>query len=201
VSGTQIVLNGTAGDDYGLTRVMFQYQILDASNKIIGSKAIPIRVSGTTVSSFQYYFDIASIALQPGEQLNYYVEAWDNDGVNGSKSSRSELMSYRAFDDKQIDSAINKSAQQINSGLSNSAQQNEQLQEEMQSLQSKMLQSDQMDWQQKQALQDLVKLQEKMKNNLEQAKKRFEEQIKQLCSLQQKHHRNMSIHFQMNEKM
>jgi hypothetical protein len=179
VSGTQIVLNGTAGDDYGLTRVMFQYQILDASNKVIGSKAIPIRVSGTTVSSFQYYFDIASIALQPGEQLNYYVEAWDNDGVNGSKSSRSELMSYRAFDEQQIDSAINKNAQQINSGLSNSAQQNEQLQEEMQSLQSKMLQSDQMDWQQKQALQDLAKLQEKMKNNLEQAQKRFDEQIKQ----------------------
>ena len=179
VSGTQIVLNGTAGDDYGLTRVMFQYQILDASNKVIGSKAIPIRVSGTTVSSFQYYFDIASIALQPGEQLNYYVEAWDNDGVNGSKSSRSELMSYRAFDEQQIDSAINKNAQQINSGLSNSAQQNEQLQEEMQSLQSKMLQSDQMDWQQKQALQDLAKLQEKMKNNLQQAQKRFDEQIKQ----------------------
>lgn len=179
LSGTQIVLNGTAGDDYGLSRVLFQYQILDASNKIIGSKSIPIRVSGTTVSSFQYYFDIASIALQAGEQLNYYVEAWDNDGVNGSKSSRSELMSYRAFDEQQIDSAINKSAQQINSGLSNSAQQNEQLQEEMQSLQSKMLQSDQMDWQQKQALQDLAKLQEKMKNNLQQAQKRFDEQIKQ----------------------
>jgi hypothetical protein len=42
-----------------------------------------------------------------------------------------------------------------------------------------MLQSDQMDWQQKQALQDLAKLQEKMKNNLQQAQKRFDEQIKQ----------------------
>lgn len=179
VSGTQVVLNGTAGDDYGISRVLFHYQILDASNKVIGSKVIPVKVSGGIVSSFQYYFDVATVALKPGEQLNYFVEAWDNDGVQGSKSSRSEIMSFKAFNAKQIDSAINKSAQQINSGLSNSAKQNEQLQDEMQSLQSKMLQSDQMDWQQKQSLQELAKLQEKMKNNLEQTKKRFEEQIKQ----------------------
>ncbi|MFA6149961.1 MAG: hypothetical protein WC716_01490 [Chitinophagaceae bacterium] len=179
VSGTQVVLNGTAGDDYGITRVLFHYQILDGNNRLTGSKSFPIKVSGGTVSSFQYYFDVASVALKPGEQLNYFVEAWDNDGVHGSKFSRSEMMSFKAFNEKQIDSAINKSAQQINSGLSNSAKQNEQLQDEMKSLQSKMLQSDQMDWQQKQSLQDLAKLQEKMKNNLEQIKKRFEEQTKQ----------------------
>lgn len=179
VSGTQLVLNGTAGDDYGISRILFHYQVLDQSSKLLSSKSILLKSSGSAVSTFQHYFDVSSVGLNPGEQLNYYVEAWDNDAVHGSKSSRSEMMSYRAFDTKQIDSAISKSAQQINSGLSNSAKQNEQMQEEMQSLQSKMLQSDQMDWQQKQALQDLAKLQEKMKNNLEQTKKRFEEQIKQ----------------------
>jgi len=179
VSGTQVVLNGTVGDDYGVSRVLFHYQVLDKDNKLLSGKSFPIKVANGTASVFQYYFDFATVSLQAGEQLNYYVEVWDNDGVHGSKSSRSEILSYRAFDAKQIDSAISKSAQQINSGLSNSAKQNEQLQEEMQSLQSKMLQSDQMDWQQKQSLQDLAKLQEKMKNNLEQTKKRFEEQIKQ----------------------
>ncbi|MES2479007.1 MAG: hypothetical protein V4561_07965 [Bacteroidota bacterium] len=179
VSGTQVVLNGTAGDDYGISRILFHYQVLDQSSKLLSSKSMLLKSSSATVSTFQHYFDVASVGLKPGEQLNYYVEAWDNDAVHGSKSSRSEMMSYRAFDARQIDSAISKSAQQINSGLSNSAKQNEQMQEEMQSLQSKMLQSNQMDWQQKQALQDLAKLQQKMKNNLEQTKKRFEEQIKQ----------------------
>lgn len=179
VSGTQVVLNGTVGDDYGVSRVLFHYQVLDKDNKLLTSKSFPIKAANGTVTAFQHYFDFSTVGLQPGEQLNYYVEAWDNDAVHGSKSSRSEIMSFRAFDANQIDSAISKSAQQINSGLSNSAKQNEQLQEEMQSLQSKMLQNDQMDWQQKQALQDLAKLQEKMKNNLEQTKKRFEEQIKQ----------------------
>jgi hypothetical protein len=179
VSGTQIVLNGTAGDDYGIARILFHYQVLNEAGKLIDSKQVNLKIPGGLASSFQYYFDIASVSLGSGEQLNYFIEAWDNDGVQGSKSVRSEMMSYRALDAKQVDSAISKSAQQINSGLSNSAKQNEQLQEEMQSLQNKMLQSEQMDWQQKQSLQQLARLQDKMKNNLEQIKKRFEEQIKQ----------------------
>ncbi|MDI9319816.1 MAG: hypothetical protein QM530_04995 [Phycisphaerales bacterium] len=179
VSGTQVVLNGTAGDDYGIVRVLFHCQILAPNNKLLSSKSFPVKTLSGTVSTFQHYFDVASLGMNPGEQLNYYIEAWDNDAVHGSKSSRSEMMTYKAFNAQQIDSAISKSAQQINSGLSNSAKQNEQLQDEIQSLQNKMLQSEQMDWQQKQALQDLAKLQEKMKNNLEQTKKRFEEQIKQ----------------------
>jgi hypothetical protein len=179
ISGTQIVLNGSIGDDYGISKALFHYQVLDQSNRVLSLKNTAIGITKGTVANFQYYFDVASISLKPGEQLNYFVEVWDNDGVHGSKATKSEMMSYRALDEQQIDSAINKNAQQINSGLSNSAKQNEQLEDQMQSLQTKMLQSDQMDWQQKQALQDLAKLQEKMKNNLEQTKKRFEEQIKQ----------------------
>lgn len=179
VSGTQIVLNGTAGDDYGIKSVLFRYQVRSSDNKLLSEKTIPLQVTGGTVSSFQHYFDVQSAELQPGQQLQYFVEVWDNDGVHGSKSARSETMSFRAFDERQIDSALQKNAQQINSGLSNSAKQNQQLQDEMQSLQNKMLKSDQMDWQQKQSLQDLARMQEKMKNNLEQIRKRFEEQMRQ----------------------
>lgn len=179
VSGTQVVLNGTAGDDYGISKILFHYQVLNEAGKMTGSKSVALKSSGGLASSFQHYFDIAALGLKSGEQLNYFIEAWDNDAVNGSKSVRSEMMSYRTLNAQQADSAISKSAQQINSGLSNSAKQNEQLQEEMQSLQSKMLQSEQIDWQQKQSLQQLAKLQDKMKNNLEQIRKRFEEQIKQ----------------------
>lgn len=179
VSGTQVVINGTAGDDYGISKAAFNYQVLDAKNKLLRSVALPIKLHQGTVAPFQYYFDIASLGLQQGEQLNYFVEVWDNDAVHGAKSVRSELMSYKAFNAQQIDSVIHKSAQQINAGLSNTAKQNEQMQDEMQSLQQKMLQSEQMDWQQKQALQDIAKLQAQMKNNVEQVKTRFDEQIKQ----------------------
>ncbi|RYE22149.1 MAG: hypothetical protein EOP51_13915, partial [Sphingobacteriales bacterium] len=179
VSGTQILLNGTAGDDYAITRVLFHYQIADGNNKELLNKSFPLKTSGGSLTEFQHYFDVQVLNLQPGQKLTYYVEAWDNDGVHGPKASRSELMSYQMYNPEQLDSAINQNAEQINSGLSNSAQHSEQLQNEYKDLQSKLLQSEGMEWEQQQKLQDLGKMQQQLKNQMEAVKKRLDEQTQQ----------------------
>jgi len=179
VSGKQILLTGTTGDDYGITRVLFHYQIVGAQNSTILSKSIPLRINPGMLTTFQHYFDIQPLNLQPGQKLNYFIEAWDNDGVRGSKASRSEMMSYTMFNADQLDSAIHANAEQISSGLSNSSQQTKKMQAELREMQSKMLQSDKLDWEQQQSLQDLAEKQEQMMQQLENTKKRFEEQVQQ----------------------
>lgn len=179
VSGTQVLLNGTAGDDYGISRVLFHYQVSNVRNEILSQKSLPLKNGGGALVNFQHYFDVQQLHLLPGQKLSYYIEAWDNDGVNGSKATRSEVMTYRMYDEKQIDSAISKNAQQISSGLSNSAQQTQQLHDELKELQSKMLQSDDMSFEQKQSLQELAEKQDQIKTQLENIKKRFEEQRRQ----------------------
>ncbi|MBS1739744.1 MAG: hypothetical protein JST88_04280 [Bacteroidetes bacterium] len=179
VSGKQILLNGTAGDDYGIINVSFHYSIVDDKNQTISNKTIPLHVVPETVATFQHYFDIEALRLKPGQKLNYFLEAWDNDAVNGSKASRSEVMTYTMFSSSQLDSAMNANAQQINSGLSNSAQQTKKMQGELRDMQTKMLQSNQLDWEQQQSLQNLAERQQQMMQQLENTKKRFEEQITQ----------------------
>ncbi len=179
VSKKQILLNGTAGDDYGIARVLFHYDISNENGQAIDHKSIALKVAGGTLTSFQYYFDVEAINLQPGQKLSYYIEAWDNDGVHGSKASRSEVMSYQMYNTKQIDSAINANSQQINSGISNSAEKTHQLQSAYKDMESKMLQSDKMDWQQQQSLQDMLKQQQQLQTQVENVKKRFDEQKKQ----------------------
>lgn len=178
VSGKQVVLTGSAGDDYGITRVTFNYEITD-KNKQVASKSIPVKITAGALATFEQYFDIQSLNLQPGQKLSYFIEAWDNDGVHGSKSSRSEVMTYLMYDEKQIDSAINENSRQINSGISNGAQKTQQLQSEYKDMQSKMLQSENVDWDQKQSLQEMMKKQMDLKTNVENIKQRFEEQMQQ----------------------
>jgi len=179
VSGKQVVLNGTAGDDYGISRVLFHYEITDEAGKLLKHQSVPLSVTTGALTNFQYYFDIETLRLVPGQRLNYYVEAWDNDGVHGSKATRSEVMSYRMYDNKQIDSAINANAQQINSGLSSSAQHTQQLQSQYKDMQSKMLKSDKLDWSQQQSLQEMMDKQLQLQSQLENVKKRFDEQKQQ----------------------
>jgi len=179
VTGKQVLLSGTAGDDYGISRVLFHYQIVDQENKTLSAKSIPLKINTGTLTSFQHYFDVEVLDLHPGQKLNYYVEAWDNDGVQGSKASRSEIMSFAMFDARQLDSAIHAGAEQISSGLSNSSQQTKKMQSELREMQSKMLQSDKLGWEEQQALQDIAQNQEQMMRQLENTKKQFEEQIRQ----------------------
>jgi hypothetical protein len=179
VSGKQILLSGTAGDDYGITKVLFHYKVTNNKDDVVAEKAMPVKATAGALTSFQQYFDIESLDLKPGQKVSYYIEAWDNDGVHGSKASRSEMMSYSMFNPKQLDSAINANAQQINSGLSNSAEQTQQMRDDFKEMQNKMLQSQEMDWQQKQQLQDMMDNQMKLQTQVENAKKRFEEQVQQ----------------------
>jgi len=179
VSRKQILLSGTAGDDYGITRVLFHYNISDERNQPIASKSIPLKITQGALTAFQQYFDIESLNLKTGQKLTYYIEAWDNDGVHGPKSVRSEVMSYQMYDKKQIDSAINANANQINSGISNSAEKLQQLQSDYKDMQTKMLQSNQLDWQQQQSLKDMMQQQQTLQSQVENIKKRFEEEKKE----------------------
>lgn len=179
VSGKQVLLNGNAGDDYGISRVLFHYTITDQQNRELKKRQQPLTITPGAMTAFQHYFDIQDLELQPGQKLSFYVEAWDNDGVHGSKASRSEVMEYRMYDREQLDSAINANSQQINSGLSNSSQRSEQLAEEYKEMQSRLLKSNDMDWEQQQSLQNMMKMQESLQNEMKAVKKRFEEQLQQ----------------------
>lgn len=179
VTGTQILLNGSAGDDYGISSVLFHYTITTANNTTVDKKKVKLPIAQGALTNFQHYFDVQDINLQPGQKLSYYIEAWDNDGVFGSKATRSQVMEYNMFDAKQVDSAINANTQQINSGLSNSSMRTEQLQDEYQDMQSKLLKSKDMDWEQQESLQNLMKMQQSLQSEMKAVKKRFEEQLKQ----------------------
>ncbi len=82
ITGQQVLVTGNASDDYGLSRLYFHYRILNAGKQVVAEKNIPIKLAAGNVAPFQHYIDFATLNLLPGQQVNYYVEAWDNDGVN-----------------------------------------------------------------------------------------------------------------------
>jgi len=62
---------------------------------------------GRTQQNFFHSWSIDSLHLQAGDKLSYYFEVWDNDGVNGRKSTRSAsyLFSLPSKDDLKLDIA------------------------------------------------------------------------------------------------
>lgn len=81
-----------AEDDYGLKKAQLVYY---PSNQPTSKSALSIEITTSTVADFFYTFPNASIQLKEGEAYSYYFEVFDNDAINGSKSTRSNLFSFR----------------------------------------------------------------------------------------------------------
>lgn len=179
ISGQQILLTGQASDDYGLTELNFRYFILNTDKERIAEKKISLQKPSGKVYSFQHYFDLATIQLQPGQEINYFIEAWDNDGIHGRKRGVSELYQYRRPDNKELDEIMRENSEQMSRSMSNSANQSKELKKDMEKLKDQLLQSKSMSWEQEQNMKSLMDKQTQLKDQVESLKKRFEEQKRQ----------------------
>lgn len=174
----QILISGTAGDDYLIRQNLFTYQILDGQQKVIRTHSTPLK-SGTQVVQFAHYFDIGTLKLSPGQEVNYFVEVWDNDAINGSKSRRSEVMQWKAPSINELDKTMNENAEKMNASMSTSAAQAENLKEEYKEMQKELMNESSSNWERQQKMQSMLDKNLQIQQNLENLKKRFEEQAKQ----------------------
>jgi hypothetical protein len=113
ITNKVIYFNGQVTDDYGFSRLSFKYNILDENKKVITvTKNIPIK-SNVLNNNFFYFWDIKTANLKPGQTLEYYFEVADNDGVNGSKTTQSEIKTFKQPTKKETADQVNASNQAL----------------------------------------------------------------------------------------
>lgn len=171
---------GEASDDYGLKNIFFKYQIESENNKNTETKSVSIPISRNSKNTeFNYFWDLSEMKFEPGQKLIYYFEAWDNDEVNGSKFSRTPLMTIEIPTEKEFEALSEKSNEQIKEDLQKSIDETKKLQEEMKALQEKLLQKKSADWEDKQSLKTLIEKQEQLQKKIENTQNQFNNQLSQ----------------------
>lgn len=160
---------GSAGDDYGVSALSFHYQLTDAQGQAQPEQTIPLRMPQGSQFQFTHTLDIAQLQIAPGQELTYYFEVRDNDAVNGSKSTRSSVMKYRKPTIDEFAEQEKENNDAIKQSLSESLKESQRLQEELRKLREKLLQENQVEWQQKKEIEKLMErqkaMQEQMRNS------------------------------------
>lgn len=153
----QIVLGGMVSDDYGLSELQLHYSVKDARREEVSKKSLSIPIyKNQQQQSFLFNWRLDSLQLKPGESLEYYLQAWDNDGVNGKKSTRSASYFLFVPDKDQIASDISRSQSKAEQALHKSAEQAEQLRKDIEDANQKLKGKQTLDWQQKKRLEELI---------------------------------------------
>ncbi|MFH1737535.1 MAG: hypothetical protein ABIH23_00915 [bacterium] len=78
-------------DDYGVQRVLlcYEFNYQEAQRATIELQQTADTVNCPTQTTIQYDWDLSPFRLIPGDEISYYIEAWDNDPFANSKSGRS----------------------------------------------------------------------------------------------------------------
>jgi len=170
---------GDASDDYGLQNLTFNYQIKKVKGGQLPMSTVKIEKAAGKQAQYEYSWDIRDLQLEPGDEVQYYFEVFDNDGVNGSKSARTGLMQYKVPSITEMQQQQSENSEEIKKDLEKALKESLKVQEELKKLRDKVLQKKEMDWQTRKEMEKLLERQKSVQQQLEQAKMNFDQNKQQ----------------------
>ena len=177
-SNKRIYFRGEVKDDYGFNKLSFNYRFITNNDsaatdnyKKMTTNGVPIALSkGVTQDQFFHYWDMTELGVAPGDQIEYYFEVWDNDGVTGSKSARSHKMIFKAPTLKELEENTDKNNNKIKEDLEESIREAKEVQKELADLQRKVAEKKDLSWEEKKKLKELLDKQKNLQKKIEAVK-------------------------------
>lgn len=180
----RIFFHGRIKDDYGFSRLEFKVVRWNQENPDSKDTSITrIGIGKETSQEFDFSVNINELKLMPGDHLQYYFEVWDNDGVHGSKSAKSQQFDLEIPSEKELENILDRNATSAMNQAEMSMSDLKKLQEDINNLMRKLVDNKDLSWQDKKDLQELSKKQREVKNMLQ----KMQEQIKENNRLEQKY--------------
>lgn len=173
LSPRRLYFKGDIGDDHGFKRLAFHYKVVQGGDSIpAGQRELTKDLNlqpATTRQSFFHFEDLGGLRLLPGDKLEYWFEVWDNDGVNGSKSARSASRYFEAPTLKELADKQDKQGEAIKEELRESIRQAQGLQQELDKLRRDLLDKKELNWQDRQKMQNVLDRQKQLEQRVEKA--------------------------------
>jgi hypothetical protein len=178
VSRLRMYFTGEVKDDYGFTKLAFVYKPLnrkDSTGKATEEKTqlVNIPVNKTIQrDQFYYYWDLSQLGISAGDEIEYYFEIWDNDGVHGAKSTRSQRMIFHAPTKEELARQNDANNDKTEAELEASLNESKQLQKDIDDLYKKLMDKKTMSWEDKKKLEELKNRQAELQKKIDELKQK-----------------------------
>lgn len=175
VYDNRLYFRGLIKDDYGFRNLEFRLARKTAEGVSSAELSMPVEIQkGNVQQQFYYFFDIAGAGLSPGDEIEYYFQVWDNDGVNGSKSSRSPRMSLKIPTLQEIEEMVSKNQENVKSELEKSIEEARKIQKDVGQLNKELFDKKSLNYQEKKKIQDLLDRQKNLQKQVMEMKQQNE---------------------------
>ncbi len=154
-----------------LEKLALHFSVRDDNQQEVVARTsiIPI-VKNEARQSFFHPWNLDSLKLNPGDQLAFSLEVWDNDGVNGSKSTKTSIYTFQVPSEDnlvaEIQNSQSKTKQKIDQGVGKANKLQQQIEQANQKLKGK----NNLDWQDKKMLEDILEQKQGLNQLVEELK-------------------------------
>jgi hypothetical protein len=168
----RVILGGTLSDDYGISQLALTFRIRDENQHEVLARSVNIPVSKNQIQqSYIHNWSLDSLKLNPGDQLEYYLQVWDNDGVNGRKSTKTSYYTFNIPSKDKLVAEISRSQSQTENKIEQTSTNANKLQDQISEAYQKLKGKESLDWQDKKMLEDIIQQKQALDQMLEQMNK------------------------------
>lgn len=183
-----IILGGNINDDYGLAQLKLFYRpvrdVTQSQTPVFTS--VDVAFNKNQISqSFYYQFPLNDLKLNPGEKVEYFLQLWDNDGVNGSKSTKTPVLTFALPSAKNYDAEVEKATEKTENMLEKLNEKSKKLKNDLNNLENKLKSKKDLDFQEKKQLEELLKKRDELMSEMKAIQEQFEKMQEKTNRFQQ----------------
>ena len=197
--------SGEASDDYGLSQLSFRYKYTRSDDTAKTNRGLQTEQlsldKGQTLHQFYHTFDLNKLSIEPGDELTYYFEVYDNDGINGRKSSRSQQFTFRAPTEDDLKEQMDKTQEAVKDQLASASKKARKLQDQLEKARQKLLNKDKLSWEDKQFVKETMKQQKSLRKQIQNLQQQYRDNLRQQNEYQQLSEQMKEQYERMNEIM
>jgi len=202
----EMPLNVEIGDDYGFSKMSLFYRITKSGGNTATSEnysEYPLSIAPKTlIQPLTFNLNLLTqLGMKEGDELEYYVKVWDNDGITGPKSSTSGTFNVRYPTLNAKYEEVGKEQQDIKDEMKELKEQTEKIAEEYRKMQEKMLDQKRLSFDDKKEAQRILDEHKQAMDKMEQLQQRMQENKEKMQNNQMISEETLKKYEELNKLM
>lgn len=169
---------GQLEDDYGLKSCYFVYTVISENGKKRDNKLLVRNLSGTQ-TQFDFGVDFRRENVKLKDKIEYYFIVYDNDGVNGSKYTKSQTYTYELPSLSELNEKRTEEQEKTKDDLKDVLKKTEDFQKKLDKLKKDAMNSKSSDWNKMNQVNQMQEEQKDLIEKLQDIKQQMDESTQQ----------------------
>lgn len=178
VSDGVFYFNGEISDDYGLKNLQFVYTLI-SENRAKNTKQMSVCPVSGNEFSFNFGVDFRRENVKLNDKIEYYFVVYDNDGVNGSKSAKSQSQTYKLPSLEELNNQRGEDQNKTKEDLKKLLEKTKEFQKNTEKLKKEILNAKTSDWNKMNQMNQLKEDQKNLIESLEKAKNEMNQSVEE----------------------